>query len=166
MGILNRLCRKPILMKPYEPDEIHNFFDGAVLEIAHAKLLGTSCAAPYVKMCVRGLIGGKSSSVFKVRLDTGADITMIPESYAKTIEPLLLGRSVLIRNCSGDVRNDRTYLVLCSLPEMGNTCFRPERGVCFTKSKTGLLGMDILYKHFDLEMRDGKTYLKRRASRV
>ena len=119
----------------------------------YEKHAGTACYAPYMDVVVSALTGGKSTEVsFKARIDTGADITCIPEGQAKTLMPLLLGRPLLIRGHDGTVKRARTHLVIVSItgyPD-GNEpkSYRPERGVLLTDSDVGLIGMDIISKYW------------------
>lgn len=122
-----------------------------VLDKPYEKQSGTACFAPYVDVSISALTGRASADIsFKARIDTGADITCIPASQAKTLMPLLLGRPLLVRGHDGSIKRVRTHLVILSIhgyPEKGqHKIYRPERGVLLTDSETGLIGMDIIGK--------------------
>ena len=118
----------------------------------YEKQSGTACFAPYVDVSISALTGRKSLDVtFKARIDTGADITCIPGTHAKTLMPLLLGRPVLIRGHDGKVKRARTHLVILSVQgnsEEESKTYRPERGVLLTDSDIGLIGMDVISKYW------------------
>jgi len=121
----------------------------------YEKQEGTACFAPYVNVSISALTGRKSvETTFKARLDTGADITCIPGTHAKELMPLLLGRPVRIRGHDGAVKRARTHLVIISVhgyPDGDQVgAFRPERGVLLTDSDIGLIGMDIISKHWKI----------------
>ena len=121
----------------------------------YEKQAGTACFAPYVDVSISALTGRKSiDTTFKARLDTGADITCIPGIHAKALMPLLLGRPIRIRGHDGSVKRARTHLVIISIhgyPEGDQIgSFRPERGVLLTDSDIGLIGMDIISKHWKI----------------
>ena len=124
-----------------------------VLNKPYERRPGTACLAPYVDVTISALTGRKSAEVsFKARLDTGADITCIPESQAKMLMPLLMGRPVLVRAHDGTVKRARTHLVIISIhgyPDQNQPkSYRPERGVLLTDSDIGLIGMDIISKYW------------------
>lgn len=119
----------------------------------YEKQAGTACFAPYVDVTVSALTGRESLEVsFKARIDTGADITCIPNSQAQMLMPLLMGRPVLIRGHDGKVKRARTHLVILSvhgyLDNEQSKVYRPERGVLLTDSDIGLIGMDVISKHW------------------
>lgn len=124
--------------------------------VAHfTKEEGTACFAPYVDITVSNLIGRKSKTSFKARIDTGADVTCVPMKQAKHLMPLLLGRPMLIRTHAGQVKREQTYLMAISI-QMGDgkyKSFRPGRGVLLTDSAIGLIGMDIL-PAFEMKLAD------------
>ena len=120
---------------------------------SYEKQTGTACFAPYVDVTISALTGKKSEDVtFKARIDTGADITCIPVNQARMLMPLLLGRPVLIRGHDGGVKRVKTHLVIISIhgyPDENQVrSYRPERGVLLTDSDVGLIGMDIISKHW------------------
>ena len=123
----------------------------------YEKQSGTACYAPYVDVTISALTGRKSADVsFKARIDTGADITCIPNSQAKTLMPLLMGRPVLIRGHDGKVKRARTHLVVLSIQgyaddDQSNKTYRPERGVLLTDSDIGLIGMDVISKYWNVK---------------
>ncbi len=119
------------------------------------KQTGTACFAPYLEVSISALAGRKTSdAVFKARIDTGADITCIPGSYAKELMPLLLGKPILVRGHDGAIKRTRTHLMIISIhchpdgTELKH--YRPERGVLITDSSIGLIGMDIISKYWKL----------------
>jgi hypothetical protein len=118
---------------------------------------GTSCDAPYVEAIVTPVGGCRSvqSASFKARLDTGADITVVPESVVEGLLPLLLGRPLQVRGHDGSVKRARTYLLRVTVlgwpRESEAETYRPERGVLLTDSDVGLIGMDIISRHWDVE---------------
>lgn len=121
----------------------------------YEKQTGTACFAPYLDVSISSLTGRKSVDVrFKARIDTGADITCIPGSQAKTLMPLLLGRPILIRGHDGAIKRTRTHLVNISIhgypDDKPVKIYRPERGVLLTDSNIGLIGMDIISKYWKL----------------
>lgn len=126
------------------------------------KQTGTACYAPYVDVTISALTGRKSVDVsFKARIDTGADITCIPSNQAKTLMPLLLGRPLLIRGHDGKVKRARTHLVVLSIHSYSNghevrKSYRPDRGVLLTDSDIGLIGMDVISKHWRLVFDGGE----------
>jgi len=124
-----------------------------ILDKPYEKQSGTACFAPYVEVVISALTGKKSTDIsFKARIDTGADITCIPESQAKLLMPLLIGRPLLIRGHDGSVKRTRTHLMAISIngyPDAEQVAsYRPERGVLLTESEIGLIGMDIISKYW------------------
>lgn len=97
------------------------------------KEVGIVCTAPYV-MC---FVNNKQ---FKARVDTGADITVIPNHVLPS--GLLLKNPVITRGHSGIIDYEWTKDIGIEIPELG--VFRPERGILTTDAPQGLIGMDIL----------------------
>ena len=127
--------------------------DPLICDKPYEKQTGTACFAPYVDVTISALTGQKSlDASFKARIDTGADITCIPGSQAKTLMPLLLGRPVLIRGHDGKVKRARTHLVILSIHGYSgreqSKAYRPERGVLLTDSDIGLIGMDVISRYW------------------
>ena len=125
---------------------------------------GTACFAPYVDVTISALTGQKSlDASFRARIDTGADITCIPDSQAQVLMPLLLGRPILVRGHDGKVKRARTHLVILSIHgysgqrqnpgEWQTRSYRPERGVLLTDSDIGLIGMDVISKYWRVTFR-------------
>ena len=127
--------------------------DSLIYSKSYEKQTGTACFAPYVDVTISALTGRKSvDASFRARIDTGADITCIPTNQAVALMPLLLGRPVLIRGHDGGVTRAKTHLVIISVhgyPDENQVqSYRPERGVLLTDSDMGLIGMDIISKHW------------------
>jgi len=115
-----------------------------VLEVAFQKREGTACYAPYVAATAWSLGNKNSSEIFKMRVDTGADISCVPEEMVAGME-FLNGRSVRIRSARGGISKTPTKLMTISIHNGEDIWgFRPSRGVLITQSDIGLLGMDIL----------------------
>jgi hypothetical protein len=125
-----------------------------IINKPYEKQAGTACYAPYVDVTISALTGRRSADVsFKARIDTGADITCIPNDRAKMLMPLLMGRPVLIRGHDGKVKRARTHLVRLSIHGYANVdgtdkTYRPERGVLLTDSDIGLIGMDVISRYW------------------
>ena len=77
---------------------------------------------------------------FKCRIDTGADISVIPEDVIP-IESSC-GKRVTINGHKGIPEKIWTKKVKIDIDELGT--FAPERGVLSRKGITGLIGMDII----------------------
>lgn len=89
--------------------------------------------APYVD-CQIGL------HIFKARLDTGADITIIPLTALPA--DALDGEKLLVRSHNGIINKIMTKLV--SIEIDGLDTFTPARGVLTSEADIDLIGMDIL----------------------
>ncbi|HUV84309.1 MAG TPA: hypothetical protein VMV86_01290, partial [Methanosarcinales archaeon] len=85
--------------------------------------------------------------VLPARIDTGADITCIPEAAVKHLMPLLKGKPVIIRGHDGCIKKCATYFLSISLlgyPDNEQIeTVTPERGVLLTDSNIVLVGADI-----------------------
>jgi len=97
------------------------------------QIAGTLCKAAYV-VCKIGL------HFFKARIDTGADITIIPLSLLPTKS--LVGNKVVLLGHNGMIDRVLTKIVTIEIEELG--IFTPERGVLTSESNPFLIGMDIL----------------------
>lgn len=166
-GLLNG--RPPSSFKVKETrEEIHHRL-GQQVEmanfLAHDKpydlVPRTSYPAAYLNVSISALTGRGSEHInFKARVDTGAEISCIPESQAKMLMPLLPGRPICVRAHDGTVKRARTHLVIISIHSYPDDdqlkSYRPERGVLLTNSDVGLIGMDIIGKHWKLTL-DGTS---------
>lgn len=106
------------------------------------KLTGIACKAPYLD-CSVSSNGNETTGQFKLRIDTGADITCVPRKYVDELEGLALGDPVTVRAHDGTITRVWTSRVTLHIPDLGMVV-RPERGVLVTYGSTGLLGMDII----------------------
>lgn len=133
--------------------EDRDFF---ILKKPYEKKEGTACFAPYVKVSIAPLVAhGPSQEVyFDARIDTGADITCIPRTYANMLGPLILGNPIRVRGHDGSIKRVWTYrmkIALQGYPNKSNVRFyRPEKGVLITDSDIGLIGMDIISNYWKL----------------
>jgi len=116
---------------------------------------GTAAHAPYVDATVAG--NNVKSERFKARIDTGADITCIPERLVDKLT-LISGRSLLIRNHSGSIVSARSYILTVTCygwPDASDFwTFSPKRGVLLSDSDVGLIGMDIISPNWKLQFDD------------
>jgi len=115
----------------------------------YEKKAGVACFAPYVSILISPLSGhNKEEIIFDARIDTGADITCIPRSFASKLGPLILGNPITVRGHDGNVHKVWTYRIAVTLlgyPDNQKLkSYRPERGVLLTDSNIGLIGMDII----------------------
>jgi len=141
----------------------------------YEKKSGVACFAPYVSIVISSLgeqnsvlpsihsgnrdggtrsvlplLGGTRTDtvIFDARIDTGADITCIPRTYASKLGPLILGNPITVRGHDGNVNRVWTYrltISILSYPDNGRLrSYRPEKGVLLTDSNIGLIGMDII----------------------
>ena len=117
--------------------------------------------APYVDVSISPLAGQEPADIirFKARVDTGADITIIPREQAERLMPLFLCKPIRVRGHNGRIERVWTYWMIVSIhgyPDRSQMrAYRPERGVLLTDSDTGLIGMDII-KHWELTI-DGAS---------
>jgi len=115
----------------------------------YEKKNGVACFAPYVSVIISSLAEQNPDTVvFDARIDTGADITCIPKSYASKLGPLILGNPITVRGHDGNVSRVWTYRLTISIlayPDDGRLrSYRPEKGILLTDSNIGLVGMDII----------------------
>lgn len=115
----------------------------------YEKKVGVACFAPYVTVLISPLSGyNKEEIIFDARIDTGADITCIPKSFASKLGPLILGNPISVRGHDGNVHKVWTYRIAVTVlgyPDNQKLkSYRPERGVLLTDSNIGLIGMDII----------------------
>lgn len=108
---------------------------------------GTVKEAPYVKVKVKG----KSCLC---RIDTGADITIIPIDLLPFDSAVV--KKLSIRLGSGKTSQRSTFQVAL---EIEGVQFNPSEGVLTTISEVGLLGIDIL-ENFRLVLERGKYTLE------
>lgn len=94
---------------------------------------GVICKAPYVSCFVDG-------QSFKARIDTGADISVIPNQVLPI--GVTLKNPITIRTGINNIDKIWTKDVEIKIPELG--IFRPLFGVLSSDFSTGLIGMDIL----------------------
>jgi hypothetical protein len=129
----------------------------------YEKKTGVACFAPYVSVLISPLSGqNKDEIIFDARIDTGADITCIPRSFASKLGPLILGNPLTVRGHDGNVHKVWTYrmaITMLGYPENRKLkAYRPERGILLTDSNIGLVGMDIISScrriTFDSELRE------------
>ncbi len=135
-------------------DEVFSQF---VVDKMYCKEEGTACFAPYLDIRISSLTGRSSNScTIRARIDTGADISVVPEDAIESLMPTLKGRSVLVRGHDGSVKRNRTHLLCIGLigyPDEDQVYWaRPERGVLATDSSIALIGADILHS-FDMHMK-------------
>jgi hypothetical protein len=90
--------------------------------------------APFVECSVDG-------HSFPARLDTGADISIVP---IECLDNKVLLNPIKIRVGDGEVRNIFTYKADIKIAELGT--FTLEKGIILTDDSKGLIGMDILNK--------------------
>jgi len=99
---------------------------------------------PFVKIRVHnnGNIGGW----FYARLDTGADISIMPESFLGVGRPNLYRGPLDLYSAMGDIIAKKVTPMSCEIEIIGITeIFKPVNGVLASdKRSTGLIGMDIL----------------------
>ena len=105
-------------------------------QIKYIKKSGSRCNSPIINILVEG-------KKLEARLDTGADITVLPISILK--KPLRLGNPITIRQAT-NIQKVWTYITTLVLMD---TEFTLE--VLTSEVTTiGLIGLDIL-KHFRVE---------------
>jgi len=108
-------------------------------------LLGRAEPAPCVSISVCG-------RKFEAKIDTGADVTVIPSEICENIQ--ILGRRLIIGGYSGAASRTVTRLTnirIFSYPEGFYEDFYPRRGVIPGDNSFGFIGLDIL-KHFRIEL--------------
>lgn len=118
-----------------------------LLIASYEKLDGTQCLAPYVDVSVSALTGSKQAEdvVFKARLDTGADATLIPYEYVRHFQPLPQAKPRLFRLSGGKIKRCSMYMLMVSIHgDQDIRTFRLTEGVLLNDSPIGLIGMDIL----------------------
>ncbi len=135
--------------------------DTPFLIASYEKLEGTQSEGPYVR-CFASAIGDTDESrtvAFKMRVDTGADLTIIPTQYLAVLEPLESAGAVLcrlggqvkrrisVKKVTVNILTDNTPVAI-SLPDGAMGC----------TGEYGYLGMDVL-QHLDVRLCDGKVYL-------
>lgn len=139
------------------PEEHGEVFSQFVVNKVYHKEEGTACFAPYLDIKISSLMGRcGDNEIIRARIDTGADITCIPESAVTSLMPILNGKSVTIRGHDGRIKRCSTYLVCLGLighPDEDQVYWiRPKRGVLLTDSDIALIGADITNK-FDIVMK-------------
>ena len=141
-----------------------NQTENPLLIASYEILEGTACAAPYVDCSISMLIGRNPPAQvkFKARVDTGADVSCVPQHIAEPyMKDVLLGRPISIRlGGSGATKRVKTMLFMVTLhcDDDNHQSFRPERGVLITNSPIGLLGMDIL-RRLDVRFHNDQVYI-------
>jgi hypothetical protein len=115
----------------------------------YEKKSGVACFAPYVNVIISALSGqNQEKALFDARIDTGADITCIPKTYANKLGPLIIGNPITVRGHDGTISRVWTYrmnIAIMGYPDGDRLkSYRPERGVLLTDSSIGLIGMDII----------------------
>jgi len=135
-----------------------------ILEVAFQRVEGTECYAPYVDATAWDMfIEGGSSEVFKMRVDSGADISCIPGEAVAGLE-FMRGRSCRVRSADGGIRRVKARMVTLGIQNGDDTwIFRPRDGVLVTRSDIGLLGMDILGQ-LSMLMMDETVILERKGN--
>jgi hypothetical protein len=110
------------------------------IEMLDCEDLGFFC--PHIKIRVSN--GSTETSEFYARIDTGADLTIIPASYVEKLYFTLYNSPITLRWGNGDTTEHMT-------PWTGfvrfsnNILLRASRGLIFNrKSEVAFLGMDIL----------------------
>jgi hypothetical protein len=130
-----------------------------VLYLHFLKLPGTAEEAPYVNVVIQ--CGMWRSPPIKMRIDTGADMSVIPGDALRCAQPK---DPVQVRSYGGTVRLEYTYdVILAIVDNAGHEMWQehPFRGVLASRNRDcGLLGMDIL-KHFRLVMENQCITLER-----
>jgi hypothetical protein len=112
----------------------------------------SSCyrTGPYVDIVISNGVNKETDNIVScvARIDTGADISVVPRCYIEQLGTLILCSSVTIRGHDGSCSRLWTYklsISLLSYPDKSDIkTFRPERGVILTNSSTALIGLDIL----------------------
>ncbi len=135
-----------------------------MLKVDYIKVEGTAKYAYYVECCVSILCKKQPSPIlFPARIDTGADITCIPQAFIpEEYLPLKRENTALIRGCTGVVTRENTYACTLHLAGSGRNVFRPSYGVLITNSNVGLIGMDIL-KHCNMLFVNERWQIARRS---
>ena len=134
---------------------------GDILSVYNITLSGTICEAPYVLCRLReyGIV-----REFWARIDTGADITCIPELAISVMHKPV--KKVLHRGHDGVAHRSQTYsATILLLGTRGHIAVSPARGVLLTKSPIGLIGMDVIRPHLDVSLVNGKAKVRVRAVR-
>lgn len=131
-----------------------------VLLVYFSKMPGTVESAPYFDVVFEGYDGRRSKPV-KMRMDTGADISVAPGG---TLDSVLLKTPVLVSTYNGEIQRCNTHdVTIILLDSNGYEMWRlhPSRGVLTTRNAAyGLLGMDVL-RNFRIIVEDDHVSLKK-----
>ena len=132
-----------------------------VLEINFQLLPNTTRYAPYVPISVIG--DHCKSKVFEMRVDTGADITILPEEMLEGMSFRTSSKgSVRIMNITGKVARAVCKEATINIHGDSIWSFTPPDGVLIKDHpQYGLLGMDVL-GHMVLHMENEKLTLIRK----
>lgn len=103
--------------------------------------------APYLDARVLAFGEDVESSVFSMRVDTGADITVVPKSAVSDWH-LLKGITINTEFGDGRRKQRQSYMLRISL---NGKIISPENGIFLTNGNNGWLGIDVL-QHFDMEL--------------
>jgi len=109
------------------------------MEIPFRKAPQGALPVPLMNITIQG-----TDITFEARLDTGADLSVIPEKYILFLQHNPNG-DVNIRVADGSMRRERTYRV--NIIVAGKCIYLDQ--VMTTESDVGLLGLDFL-TYFDV----------------
>ncbi len=119
-----------------------------VSERPYERMDGTAKFGAYLQVSVTGAYSKTVAGTFYARLDTAADISIMPTRMVKRIRKPLYGRPALCVMSDGKVKRRRTHkLRLIVHGDMESKPYYPERGVVLRDAEYGLIGMDIM-KHW------------------
>lgn len=141
------------------PEEKTKHNEKILLIASYEKLEGTKCLAPYVDCFVSDSSIIEAPIRFKMRVDTGADLTMIPVDRCAELEPLERGKRLLCRLGGHRVRRfTMKKVTIHILTDTEVLKCRPSEGVMTCETDYGYLGMDVL-QHLDVRLYDNNVYL-------
>ena len=131
------------------------------------RLHGRAAYAPYLDCCISAFPGMEvpASATFLGRVDTGADLTVVPRCATIDLPPIPIVRSVFIRMGDNKTQRTRTHLLEVGIKNADGVYerFSLPGGVLLMDGDVGIIGMDIL-NHFDILMVGGIWVMERNES--